>query len=278
MSDMARSQKARRLKAGRPQREARARQKGRLLKVTAGLLAVAIAFGLAIFLFLTLGTGESPTGPKRAAIVDQLSLTQPNPAFAETASGILEDAGYVVDYYPGEEVTVDFYRDLPTHGYDLLLLRVHSGLAKDYGEPTGYVSLFSGEPFSETQHVQEKADGLVGRASYYDGSPQVFGIVPAFIESSMRGRFDGATVVLLGCDSLATDTTAAAFIRKGAKTVVGWSGRVSAEHTDAAAEHLLRHLLADGLSTESAVARTMADIGPDPDYNSVLRLYPPNGG
>ena len=274
---MARSQKARQLKAGRPQRQAPlVRHRRPLLKALVGILAAAVVCGVAAYLLLAFADDEAP-GPKTAAIVDQLSLTQPNPAFAETASSILEDAGYVVDYYPGEEVTVEFYRDLPTHGYDLLVLRVHSGLARDYGEPTGYVSLFSGEPFSETEYVQEKAAGLVGRASYYDGSPQVFGIVPDFIQSAMRGRFDGATVVMLGCDGLITDTTAEAFVRKGAKTVVGWNGRVSAKHTDAAGEHLLRHLLADGLSTEGAVARTMSEIGPDPEYESRLLVYPSKG-
>jgi len=83
---------------------------------------------------------------------------------------------------------------------------------------------------------------------------------------------------MLGCDGLITDATAAAFVHKGAKTVVGWSGRVLAEHTDAAAEHLLRHLLADGLTPQGAVARTMAEVGPDPEFKSVLRLYPSEGG
>jgi len=276
---MARLRKARRLKVGRPHGAApQAGRKGRLVKALIGLIAATVVSAIAVCLFLALGSGGSTTGPKTAAIVDQLSLTQPNPTFAETATGILEDAGYRVDYYPGEAVTVEFYRDLPTHGYDLLLLRVHSGLARDYGEPTGYVSIFSGEPFSETKYAQERADGLVGRASYYDGSPQVFGIVPDFIESSMRGRFDGATVVMLGCDGLITNVTAEAFVQKGAKTVVGWSGPVSAEHTDAAGEHLLRHLLVDELTTQGAVARTMAEVGPDPEYESVLRLYPPEGG
>jgi hypothetical protein len=237
-------------------------------------MALVAICSVAVSLVLVLGEGGSSTGPRTAAIVDQLGLTQPNPAFAETATGILEDAGYAVDYYPGEEVTVDFYRDLPTHGYDFLILRVHSGLARDRGEPTGYVSLFSGEPFSDTKYVEEKAAGLVGRATYFDGSPQVFGIVPDFIDSTMKGRFDGATILMLGCDGLITDATADAFVRKGAKTVVGWNGRVTQEHTDAAGESLLRYLLADGLSLDEAVARTMTEVGADPEFESTLLVYP----
>jgi hypothetical protein len=67
-------------------------------------------------------------GAARAAIVDHLSLTEPNPAFADRATGVLEEAGYAVDYYPGEQVTVDFYRELPSRGYEMLILRVHSAV------------------------------------------------------------------------------------------------------------------------------------------------------
>ena len=252
-------------------------------KTAAALLAVTLTAGLLVagLLLGDLFWGSSTARPKTAAIVDQLSLTQPNPAFAEAATRTLEQAGYAVDYYPGEEVTVEFYRNLPTHGYDLIILRVHSGMARDNGEPTGYASLFTGEPFSEAFHdaatFQDAEAGRLGRASYYDGSPQVFGIVPDFIELSMRGRFQDATIVMLGCDSLKTNTTAEAFIRKGVKTVVGWSGRVSATHTDAATEHLLRHLLIDRLTTTDAVAQTTAEVGPDPEYGSTLLVYPSKG-
>lgn len=84
----------------------------------------------------------------QAAIVDQLSPSQPNPDFATSATKILEQAGYEIDYYPGEEVPVDLRRDLPTHGYDLIVLRVHSELTREISgeEATAreYVSLFGG--------------------------------------------------------------------------------------------------------------------------------------
>jgi hypothetical protein len=194
---------------------------------------------------------------------------------------LLEQAGYAVDYYPGEEVTVEFYRGLPAHGYDLLVLRVHSGMAKDDGVPTNYVSLFTGEPFSEIFHDAETWEdaeaGRLGRARQRDGSPEYYSIVPDFIESSMRGRFEGTTVIMMGCDGLRTDTTAEAFVHKGAKAVVGWSGPVSPSHTDAATERLVNHLVTDGLTVEEATARTMAEVGPDPEYKSRLLVYPSKG-
>lgn len=225
--------------------------------------------------------GGAPSGPKTAAIVDQLSLSFPNSSFVETATRVLEQAGYIVDYYPGEEVTVEFYRNLPTHGYDMILMRVHSGLARDDGKSTDYVSLFTGEPFSDTFSDERNYDdaeaGRLARARQFEGGPEYFAIVPDFIESSMRGVFDDTTIILMGCDGLKTPAAAETFVRKGVKAVVGWSDSVSASHTDAATERLLQHLLVDEIPTAQAVAQTMAEVGPDPEYESTLLTYPSGG-
>jgi hypothetical protein len=110
----------------------------------------------------------------------------------------------------------------------------------------------------------------------YPGSDEVFfGVRSDFITSSMKGRFDGTAIVLMGCNGLTTTRTAEAFIEKGAKAVVGWSELVSASHTDEATERLLEHLVVDGLTVGEAVEKTTAELGPDPAYGSVLRVYPP---
>ena len=269
---------SRRRKAKRPRKHELRRGEGGggLRKAAVVLVGVVILSTTVVAALLLSGlTTNGPSTPKTAAIVDQLSLTQPNPSFAETATSIIEQAGYVVDYYPGEEVTVDFWRDLPMHGYGLLVLRVHSGLAREEGEPTSYVSLFTNEPFSDTEHYEEAEAGRLSRARYYEGGPEYFAIVPDFIELSMTGRFDGTTMIVMGCDGLGTATAAEAFIRKGASSYVGWSGPVSAAHTDAATERLLQYLLIDQLAVRDAVAQTMAEVGPDPQYDSTLLLYPP---
>jgi hypothetical protein len=240
------------------------------------LISALLVAGL---LYVVLGSGS---GPKKAVIVDQLSLTVPNAEFVEKATSTLEAGGYTVDYYPGEEVTVDFYRTLPTHGYDFIVFRVHSGLVREI-DPTSeertltdYVSLFSGEPFSETKYSSKEEAGRLGlgMARYHDGGPAYFGITPRFIESTMEGGFDDATIVLMGCDGLLTTKTAEAFVSKGAETFISWSQPVLADRTDDATERLLEYLLIDDLTTQDALRRTMADVGPDPTYGSVLRSYP----
>jgi hypothetical protein len=110
-----------------------------------------------------------------------------------------------------------------------------------------------------------------------DGPERLFAIKPGFVSSSIGGRLDGATVVLMGCRVLSTDRMAEAFLRKGAASVVGWSDLVSGNHTDAATERLLQHLFVERLTVSVAVAQTKAEVGPDPYYNSVLLYYSADG-
>ena len=163
-------------------------------------------------------------GPKTAVIVDQLSLTQPNPAFAEEARSVLAQAGYLVDDFEGHEVTVEFYSGLPLRDYDLVILRAHSGLTEVWGEESDYIGLFTNEPYNDTKYADAVDAGLVGAATYYRGGESVFGISPEFITSGMLGQFHGTTVIMMGCDGLTYDSAAQAFIRKGAKVVFGWRG------------------------------------------------------
>jgi len=201
----------------------------------------------------------------------------PNPAFVETATDILEQAGYTVDYYPGEEVTVDFYRDLPKRGYEFLILRVHSALTGRGLWATDDASLYTTEPYDATKYLDEQVERGLSVVSYYEGGPEYFGIAPEFVRSSMKGKFDDTTVIMMGCDGLTSDTAAEAFVQKGASAFVSWSGPVSAGHTDAATERLLGHVLTDGLTIQEAVAQTMAELGPDPSYDTTLLVYPPEG-
>lgn len=248
--------------------------------------AIAVPILFVSVLVVLSGPGEKSAGlttvvpsmGPRAAIVDQLSLTQPNPTFVDTATAILKESGYAVDYHPGEEVTVEFYRSFPAQPYDLIIYRVHSALGREDGEPADWVTLFTADSYHESWYVDEQKTRRLSKVSYYEDGPPYFGIMPEFVRSSMKGDLQGSTVVLMGCDGLATDTIARALVDKGAKAVVSWNGLVTGDHTDAAAEQLLRHLVTEGLPLGEAVEKTAAEIGPDPAYGSVLRLYPPEGG
>jgi len=102
-----------------------------------------------------------------------------------------------------------------------------------------------------------------------------FGVTPAFIAEAMRGNLHGATVVLMGCSGLKNDDLAKAFVDRGAKDFVSWDGSVTAQHTDAAGEALLKHLFAaEQRDLRQAVATTMQEVGRDPAFGSSLAIYP----
>jgi len=274
---------SRRRQKKRPEKDELRREKGGRLRRAAVVLVGVVLLSTALLAGLLLSAliARGPSEPS-AAIVDQLSLTQPGPDFVESATDLLEQAGYVVDYFPGEQVTVDFYRNLPTHDYDLIILRIHSAITTERDAETGqqtekeYVGLFTGEPYSPDKYPQEQI-GRLGKAEYYEGAPPLFGIAPDFITYSMRGRFDKTLIVMMGCDGLRSQRTAQAFLDKGASAFVSWSRSVSASHTDAATQRLLEKLLIEGLPVGDAVSQTAAEVGPDPSYGAELRVLPNEG-
>ena len=213
----------------------------------------------------------------KAAIVDQLSLTFPNQTFIETATNILKQAGYGVDYYPGEAVTVNFYRNLPTHGYKIIILRVHSALGW-YGEPP--VCLFTSEPYSQDRFVYEQLTDQLTMA-YYNVSGEskyYFGILPEFVRSGMSGKFDNTIIIMMGCNGLTYTDMAKAFIGKGAKVYIGWYNSVPVSHTDAATIKTLQHYLVEKLTLKQSIRETFKELGFNPTYKSLLVYYPLEAG
>lgn len=217
------------------------------------------------------GIFDGSESARKAAIVDQLSLTAPNPKVVRTVSDILESNGYEVDYYKGEDVSVDLYRTLPQRGYSFILLRVHSTALITRGEEdVTSVSLFTGQPYTQDLYYTEQLQGRVGFAQYAEDGPKFFGVTSEFVRESMKGEFNNATVLMMGCQGFINDRGAEAFAEKGARTFIGWDGLVSAAHTDEATEVLVRKLVAEGADGDEAVSMTMAEVGPDPDFGSQL--------
>ena len=206
----------------------------------------------------------------RAAIVDHLSLTAPNQTFIQTATNTLKQAGYTVDYYPGEKVTVEFYGNLPTHGYSLIVLRVHSAITAG----SRSLGLFTSEVRSQTKYVYEQlTDQLVG-AKFPNDETVYFGISPLFVLNRMKGTFKNTTIIHMGCDGLAYTTMAEAFRQKGAKVYISWTEDVLASHTDQATTHLLQHFLIEKQTLKQAVTETMKEVGPDPASSAMLLAHP----
>ncbi|MCK4822205.1 hypothetical protein KA005_40960, partial [bacterium] len=132
-------------------------------KIAYSIIAV-IIIAAGVFLGFQLCTGNSiesnSTSQYRAAIVDQLGASMPNQTFVREATTMMEDANFTVDYYSSGAVTVDFYRNLPTYGYDLIVLRVHSAIGNGTG--TSKFVLFSSEAYSKTKYQYEQLTNKVG--------------------------------------------------------------------------------------------------------------------
>lgn len=256
--------------------ERRRRHKKKSRKALYGMAAVAVVFFCVLTYFFLQSQNQTSVNQSffhKAAIVDHLSIHQPNPTFNQTASAILEEAGFTVDYYPGEEVTVDFFRNLPKHDYGILVLRVHSGIGvveKDW------VCLFTSERYTRSKYVDEQLAGRIMAACYQNPPepPYFFGVNPDFIRLSTKGRFQNTIVIMMGCDGLRYPTMAEAFISKGAKAYISWDKAVLASHTDEATIHLLRQLVIEKQTIEKAVSETNKEIGPDPLDGSILLYYP----
>ena len=279
---MSARKKSRRPGASRPQRTGRSRGAPRRLVAPLALVAVvlsAAAVGGVLVLVAGRGGGPPPPVPNTAVIVDHLSLTAPSPEFVDAATHTLEEAGFTVDYFPGEEVTVDFYRNLQTKGYELIIFRAHSSQIQGEWKGKMYdeTVLFSDEPYDKTLYVDEQKDFSLGQVYASEGGPRFFGIGSGFVRSSMRGNFEGTTINMMGCNGLKTRTTAQAFLDRGAKAVVSWDSDVSSGHTDRATERLLELLAGEGLTPEEAVAQTADELGPDPAYDAELTVLSAEG-
>jgi hypothetical protein len=257
-------------------REEKKRQQRIGLAVTVAILIIIIFVSGFLINSMLNQPSTNQTSQLKAVIVDQLSLTMPNQTFIQKATNTLKQAGYTVDYYPGEKVTVEFYRNLPTYAYKLIILRVHSAAAAyqegEYVEAS--VCFFTSEPYSKTKHVPEQlTDQLVIVSYTMPQPPYYFGILPKFVTSS-NGEFRNSTIIMMGCEGLNNTSMAEVFVEKGAKAYIGWNGMVSASQTDQATTQLLQHFLIEKLTLKQSVQETFKEVGFDPPYKSLLIYYP----
>lgn len=212
----------------------------------------------------------------KAAIIDHLSISHPNQAFVKECSEILKKAGYTVDYYKGEEVTVEFYRNLPEQEYDLIIFRVHSTYIHKYLS----LALFTSEQYNRKRYAQEQMLNRVARGfiePYHEGDPHYLAITDKFVRYSMKGSFKNTIIIMMGCAGI-KKCMATAFLQRGAKAYIGWNGPVSIHHTDIAILRLLRYLLIEKETIAKAIENTMKEVGSEPQYKNTLLYWPIEAG
>lgn len=234
------------------------------------LLFSAISLLLAVLAFYWF---QSPGGSRErrlAAIVDGLSEEFPDQRFISEASRILKEGGYTVDVFNVSSVTVAFYRTLPSKGYEIIILRVHSA-PMDEGRIPG-AALFTGER-GEGMYLLEQLMGWVRMARTLTRGERFYAVTPSFLEEALEGSFKNTTILLMSCYGSIDDTLGRILTGRGAYAFVGWSDRVTPEHMDRAALIILEKLVGERLSLLEAVEQAAEAVGPDPVYGGELRLY-----
>jgi len=221
-------------------------------------------------------------GNATAAIIDQLSASfQENEQFIANVTKALEDYGFEVDVFQGSNITVEFYRQLPTRGYKLIVFRAHSGILEQDGEVIPRTVLFTNEEYSESRYALEQVYGQLTRGGACQGCPMMFGITPDFVrakgvvgqDKDMQGRFDDTVIIMMGCSGIALPDMGEAFIDKGASVYLAWDRSVELYYVDEATPCLIHQLCSEELTVREAVHNTMDVIGPDPHYGAELQYY-----
>ena len=216
----------------------------------------------------------------RAGLIDQLSPALPNDELRSSVVGCIEDFGLPVDVHEGDAVDVGLYRTLGRHNYGVLVIRSHSGILELEGDEGQRVTaLFTNEPYSQRKYVPEQlSDRLLIVRPFEEDSELTFGVTPRFVLHSMEGRLPGTVVIVAGCSILGRTDLAEALIARGASVVISWDRSVGLDHVDESTAILVGHLLSDRMTVERAVVATIVETGPDPEYGSSLRFYPPSAG
>ncbi len=83
---------------------------------------------------------------------------------------------------------------------------------------------------------------------------------------------------MMGCDGLYFKDLAQAFVQKGASTYIAWDASVVLDYVDDATTALIEKLWSEELSIGKAVAETMKEKGPNPNYGAILKYYPRQSG
>lgn len=220
------------------------------------------------FLWRFSGSG-SGVNMLRAAIVDGLALTRPNPSFTSRVKETLEGAGLSVDIYEGEDVTIDLLRGIG--GYGLLILRLHSAVDEKYG----FLYLFSAERFNKTlceiKFGEEYSKGIIREGKTFENE-SYFALMADFLGYMNWGGLDGSIIILMGCSGASSSHAINRLLNeRGVRAVIAWDGYVDLEYTDMVAIKLIEEVYARGLSFEEAVEKVMEEHGPDPIWKSKLR-------
>jgi len=212
------------------------------------------------------------TRPLAAAVIDEVSAFIPDPAFNSSVMSLLTSSGYRVDYYGPSTVTIQLFKQLPSMGYGMVIIRNHST-----GSGTDGIAIVTSELYSQNKYAFEQLTGEVARVNLGVNGMDYFAITPQFVREAMQGFFPDSIVLMMGCTGLANSEMAQAFVTRGAQVYVSWNQVVQAYRTDMSTTIFLQQMT-QGHSIRDSTTTATREGPPDPLYNSQLEYYPSNAG
>jgi len=218
----------------------------------------------------------------RAVIIDQLHNELPSERFQNDATKYLTDAGYKVDLYTTDEITIDFYKKLPLMNYEYIVIRTH---ALGEGVRDKSASIFTGEKYSEHKYIKEQFLGHIGQ-----GVPILYGemkdlsgddimdksyyvIGSKFVEEFMIGEFPNSTIILAGCETSKTSKLAESFLKRGASEVIGWTDLVDIVNNDMVILSVLKETLVNDAEIKNAIQIMMEEYEDKFFYPTTLKYH-----
>lgn len=235
------------------------------------MVSTSIAY---MMIYLSEHGGDNVGHQRRAVILDGLSTDHPNQTFIRSVMSVLMYAGYEVNIYNSENITLKLLKELPTKNYDLVIFRVHGGRIR---QPIGlYIGsgLFI-EKCNPDSHVEEIESGylLIGRPFFSNDTYCV--APPHYITNKLQGRFKNTLIIAMSCFTGNDDAMAMAFFSRGAGAYIGFSGKISPDYADAFTITFLRKLYVEKFPLQEAFTQVREELGPDPYYGGMPTLYFP---
>jgi len=217
-----------------------------------------------------------------AAIIDQLHDSIPNKSFQQKALEYLENAGYDVDVYTTEDITVDFYKKLPSMNYKFIYIRTHS--LEEVTKLQNSTFLFTGEKYNVTKYIREQLSGQVARgipiyeqelmelqeSNELSEDKMYFVVGSKMINELMVGKFPQTVIVIGGCESIRSLDLAESLVFRGASVVIGWDRTIGSMENDLVMLALLEEVLINKIGIHDGIVSVMQEFGQDLQYSSKL--------
>lgn len=140
----------------------------------------------------------------------------------------LERAGYIVDYYKDENVTIELFKRLDDEGYDVIYINSHGFI-----DSQGLFALFVREKLNSENallYQSDIAENLIGYLEEGDLAGYLYVTPKFFLRYGNDTRLPGTIIFVDACYSGNNTSLADVFLILGASCFIGWDKAVNVIH------------------------------------------------